>query len=175
MVRVGSSEWEVGGTRGGWTSWVSTLLSEEEPTVHSMMPPQPKKSRKTFPKWSPGNASRRFHGDKTYPAKPLLRAAETNLSHHTSSSSSTKERCGTASSSLAGPPHPASAFTPPSTFLTVAMPGMSQREEDRAGPAARGNSGCKVGCWHLALIPNGRVGWAPSRPLLCSRAGCIFF
>ncbi|XP_064023548.1 uncharacterized protein LOC135188186 isoform X2 [Pogoniulus pusillus] len=109
----------------------------KEPTVHSMMPPQPKKSRKTFPKWSPGNASRRFHGDKAYPAKPLLRAAETNLSHDTSSSSSIKERCGTASSSLAGPPHPASAFTPPSTFLAVAMPGMSQGEEDRAGPAAR--------------------------------------
>ncbi|XP_009946840.1 PREDICTED: uncharacterized protein LOC104344382 [Leptosomus discolor] len=117
-------------------------ISEEEPAVHSMMPPQPKKSRKTFPKWTPGNASRKCHGDRTYPAKPLLRAAEASLPHDAGSSSILKERraLGNAAGSprsLAGLPHPASAFTPPSTFVTMAMPGTSQGEEDRAGPATR--------------------------------------
>ncbi|XP_062498125.1 uncharacterized protein LOC134175813 isoform X1 [Pezoporus occidentalis] len=114
-----------------------------EPPVHSMMPPQPKKSRKTFPKWTPGNAPRKYHSDRTYPAKPLLRAAEASLPHDAGSSSITKERralgngAAARSRSLAGPPHPASAFTPPSTFVTVAMPGTSQGEEDGAGPATR--------------------------------------
>ncbi|XP_068006444.1 uncharacterized protein [Melanerpes formicivorus] len=115
---------------------------KEEPAACSMMPPQPKKSRKTFPRWSPGNASRRHHSDKACPAEPLLRAAETDLGLGTSSSSSTKERAALGSaagspSSWAGPSHPASAFTPPATFVTVAMPGTSRGEEDRAAPATR--------------------------------------
>ncbi|XP_061217486.1 uncharacterized protein LOC133216631 isoform X5 [Neopsephotus bourkii] len=114
-----------------------------EPAVHSMMPPQPKKSRKTFPKWTPGNAPRKYHSDRTYPAKPLLRAAEASLPHDAGSSSIIKERralgngAAGRSCSLAGSPHPASAFTPPSTFVTVAMPGTSQGEEDGAGPATK--------------------------------------
>ncbi|XP_064530060.1 uncharacterized protein LOC135423580 isoform X2 [Pseudopipra pipra] len=115
-----------------------------EPAVHSMMPSPPKKSRKTFPKWAPGNASRKYHGDRAYPAKPLLRAGEDSLPHDAGSSSILKERrvLGAAAGSpcsLAGPPHPASAFTPPSTFITMAMPGpgTSQGEEERAGPATR--------------------------------------
>lgn len=135
------------------------------------MPPQPKKSRKTFPKWTPGNASRKYPSDRTYPAKPLPRVAEASLPHDAGSSSIMKERraLGNAAGSprsLAGPPHPASAFTPPSTFATVAVPGTSQGEEDRAGPATRGNHGCKLGRWLLALscclILNGRLGWGPS-------------
>ncbi|XP_030359034.1 uncharacterized protein LOC115615248 [Strigops habroptila] len=115
---------------------------KEEPAVHSMMPPQPKKSRKTFPKWTPGNTSRKHHSDRTYPAKPLLRAAEASLPRDAGSSSIIKERralgnAAARSRSLAGPPHPASAFTPPSTFVTVAMPGTSQGEEEGVGPAAR--------------------------------------
>ncbi|KAF1563757.1 UNVERIFIED_CONTAM: hypothetical protein FQV15_0003230, partial [Eudyptes pachyrhynchus] len=107
-----------------------------------MMPPQPKKSRKTFPKWTPGNASRKYPSDRTYPAKPLPRVAEASLPHDAGSSSIIKERraLGNAAGSprsLAGPPHPASAFTPPSTFVTMAVPGTSQGEEDRAGPATR--------------------------------------
>ncbi|XP_032560822.1 uncharacterized protein LOC116795306 [Chiroxiphia lanceolata] len=115
-----------------------------EPAVHSMMPSPPKKSRKTFPKWTPGNTSRKYHGDRAYPAKPLLRVGEDSLPHDAGTSTILKERraLGTAAGSpcsLAGPPHPASAFTPPSTFITVAMPGpgTSQDEEDRAGPATR--------------------------------------
>lgn len=120
------------------------------------MPPQPKKSRKTFPKWTPGNAPRKHHSDRTYPAKPLLRAAEASLPHDAGSSSIIKERralgnAAARSHSLAGPPHPASAFTPPSTFVAMTMPGTSQGEEDGAGPATRGNPGCKLGCWLLAL------------------------
>ncbi|XP_027553333.1 uncharacterized protein LOC113974424 [Neopelma chrysocephalum] len=115
-----------------------------EPAVHSMMPSPPKKSRKTFPKWTPGNASRKYHGDRAHPAKQLLRAGEDSLPHDAGSSSILKERrvLGTAAGSpcsLAGPPHPASAFTPPSTFITMAMSGpeTSQGEEERAGPATR--------------------------------------
>lgn len=134
------------------------------------MPPQPKKSRKTFPKWTPGNASRKYHGDRTYPAKPLLRAAEASLPHDVGSSSIIKERraLGNAAGtprSLAGSPHPASAFTPPSTFVTMAIPGTSQGEEDGAGPATRGNPGCKLGHRLLGLfylVLNGRLGWGPA-------------
>ncbi|XP_033922467.1 uncharacterized protein [Melopsittacus undulatus] len=115
---------------------------KEEPAIHSMMPPQPKKSRKTFPKWTPGNAPRKYHSDRTYPAKPLLRMSETSLPHDADSSSILKERraLGNAASrshSMAGSHHPASAFAPPSTFVSMAMPGTSQGEEDGAGPAAR--------------------------------------
>ncbi|XP_050170096.1 uncharacterized protein LOC126639391 isoform X2 [Myiozetetes cayanensis] len=115
-----------------------------EPAVHSMVPSPPKKSRKTFPKWTPGNASRKFHSDRACPAKQLLRTGEDRLPHDVGSSSIIKERrvLGNAAGSpcaLAGPPHPASAFTPPSTFITMAMPGpgTSQGEEERAGPATR--------------------------------------
>ncbi|XP_071615807.1 uncharacterized protein [Heliangelus exortis] len=113
---------------------------KEDPAV--LMPPQPKKSRKTFPKWTPANASRKYQGERTYPARALLRAAEDALPRDTAGSSSSKERHGLEnvaenSSSLAGPPHPASAFTPPSTFVTVAMPGTSQGEEDKAAPTTR--------------------------------------
>ncbi|KAJ7409216.1 hypothetical protein BTVI_57354 [Pitangus sulphuratus] len=115
-----------------------------EPAVHNMVPSPPKKSRKTFPKWTPGNASRKYHGDRACPAKQLLRTGEDRLSHDVGSSSIVKERCvlGNAAGSpctLAGPPHPASAFTPPSNFITMAMPrpGTSQGEEERAGPAIR--------------------------------------
>lgn len=126
------------------------MLSEEEPAIHSMMPPQPKKSRKTFPKWTSGNASRKYHGDRTYAAKPLLRAAEASLPHDTGTSSIAKERCALGnvaggSRALVGPPHPASTYTPPPTFVTMAVPGTSQGEEDRAGPATRGNGSCKLG------------------------------
>ncbi|XP_040464994.1 uncharacterized protein LOC121094906 [Falco naumanni] len=115
---------------------------KEEPAVHSMMPPQPKKSRKTFPKWTLGNGSRKYHGDRTYPAKPLLRVAEASLPHDAGNSSIIKERSAPGNvagspRSLAGSPHPASAFTPPSTYVTMAMAGTSQGEEDRAGPATR--------------------------------------
>ncbi|XP_053937487.1 uncharacterized protein LOC128853817 isoform X2 [Cuculus canorus] len=114
----------------------------KEPAVQSMMPPQPKKSRKTFPKWTSGNVSRKYHSERTYPAKPLLRAAEANPSHDTGSSSIIKERCALDNAagsprSLAGPPHPANAFTTPSPFVTMAMPGTSRSEKDRAGPATR--------------------------------------
>ncbi|PKK25142.1 hypothetical protein A306_00000196 [Columba livia] len=78
---------------------------KEEPAVHSMMPPQPKKSRKTFPKWTSGNASRKYHGDRTYVSKPLLRAAEASLPHDAGSSSIAKERC--ALGNVAGGPPPA--------------------------------------------------------------------
>ncbi|XP_064247639.1 uncharacterized protein LOC135282066 isoform X3 [Passer domesticus] len=117
---------------------------KEEPAVHSMMPSPPKKSRKTFPKCTPGNASKKYTSDRTYPAKPLLRVAEASLPHDASSSSILKDRrvLGSVAGSprsLAAAPHPASAFTPPSTFITMAVPGpgTSQSEEDRAGPAAR--------------------------------------
>ncbi|XP_057221879.1 uncharacterized protein LOC130573460 [Malurus melanocephalus] len=117
---------------------------KEEPAVHSMMPSPPKKSRKTFPKWTHGNASRKYPSDRSYPAKPLLRVAEASLPHDASNSSILKDRHvlgGSAGSprSLAAPPHPASAFTAPSAFITMAMPGpgTSQGEEDRAAPAAR--------------------------------------
>ncbi|XP_035199911.1 uncharacterized protein LOC118176787 isoform X2 [Oxyura jamaicensis] len=103
---------------------------KDEPANHSVMPPQPKKSRKTFPKWTPGNAPRKY-GDRSYPSKPLLRAAEAGLPGDVGSSSIIKER------RALGPPHPASAFTPPATFVTLAMPGTSQGEEDRAGTATR--------------------------------------
>ncbi|KAM6053716.1 uncharacterized protein VSU04_011170 [Chlamydotis macqueenii] len=111
---------------------------KEEPAIHSMMPPQPKKSRKTFPKWTLGNTSRKYHGDRTYPAKPL----QATLPHDAGSSSIIKERRtpGNAAGGphlLAGAPHPTSAFTPPSTFVTMAVSGTSQGEEDRAGPATR--------------------------------------
>lgn len=144
------------------TSCVSAFLSEEEPAVHSMMPSPPKKSRKTFPKWTPGNASRKHPSDRTYPAKPLLRVAEASLPHDAGSSSILKDRrvLGSVAGSphsLAAPPHPASAFTPPATFITMAMPGpgASQSEEDRAGPAARGN----LGFWLCCLVLRDRVGW----------------
>ncbi|XP_072775891.1 uncharacterized protein [Taeniopygia guttata] len=107
------------------------------------MPSPPKKSRKTFPKWTSGNASRKYPSDRNYPAKPLLRVAEASLPRDASSSSIKDRRVlGSVAGSpcsLAAPPHPASAFTPPSTFITMAMPGpgTSQSEEDRAGPAAR--------------------------------------
>ncbi|XP_072776292.1 uncharacterized protein [Taeniopygia guttata] len=116
---------------------------KEEPAVHSMMPSPPKKSRKTFPKWTSGNASRKYPSDRNSPAKPLLRVAEASLPCDASSSSIKDRRVlGSVAGSpcsLAAPPHPASAFTPPSTFITMAMPGpgTSQSEEDRAGPAAR--------------------------------------
>ncbi|XP_005057362.1 PREDICTED: uncharacterized protein LOC101813850 [Ficedula albicollis] len=110
---------------------------KEEPAVQSMMPSPPKKSRKTFPKCTPGNASRKYPSDRTYPAKPLLRVAEASLPHGASSCSILKDR--RVLGSVAGSPHPASAFTPPPSFITMAMPGpaASQSEEDRAGPAAR--------------------------------------
>ncbi|XP_072777081.1 uncharacterized protein [Taeniopygia guttata] len=107
------------------------------------MPSPPKKSRKTFPKWTSGNASRKYPSDRNSPAKPLLRVAEASLPRDASSSSIKDRRVlGSVAGSpcsLAAPPHPASAFTPPSTFITMAMPGpgTSQSEEDRAGPAAR--------------------------------------
>ncbi|XP_047930667.1 uncharacterized protein [Anser cygnoides] len=103
---------------------------KDEPANHSMMPPQAKKSRKTFPKWTPGNAPRKY-GDRSYPGKPLLRAAGAGLPGDVGSSSIIKER------RALGPPHPASAFTPPAPFVTLAVPGMSQGEEDRAGTATR--------------------------------------
>ncbi|XP_056363394.1 uncharacterized protein LOC130261325 [Oenanthe melanoleuca] len=110
---------------------------KEEPAVQSMMPSPPKKSRKTFPKWSPGNASRKYPSDRTCPAKPLLRVAEASLPHDASSCSILKDR--RVLGSVAGSSHPASTFTPPPSFITMAMPGpaASQSEEDRAGPAAR--------------------------------------
>lgn len=142
-------------------SWVSNLLSEEEPAVHSMMPPQPKKSRKTFPKWTSGNASRKYHGDRTYVSKPLLRAAEANLPHDAGSSSIAKERCALGNvaggpCALLGPPHPASTYTPPPAFVTMAVPGTSQGEEDRAGPPTRGNRGSKLGHFRAfrSLLPH---------------------
>ncbi|XP_025948684.2 uncharacterized protein KIAA2012 homolog [Dromaius novaehollandiae] len=115
---------------------------KEEPAIHSMMPPPPKKSRKTFPKWTPGNTSRKYHGDRTYPAKPLLRAAEAGSPHDVGSSSVIKERraLGSATGSpctLVAPHHPASAFNPPPSFVTLAVPGTSQSEEDRPGTAPR--------------------------------------
>lgn len=141
-----------------------------------MMSSPPKKSRKTFPKWTPGNAPRKYPSDKTYPAKPLLRVAEASLPHDAGSSSILKDRhvLGSVAGSprsLAAPPHPASAFTPPSTFITMAMPGpgTSQSEEDMAGPAARGN----LGFWLCCLVLSDRVGWgcrAARKPLLCSGA-----
>ncbi|XP_040431887.1 uncharacterized protein LOC121079088 isoform X3 [Cygnus olor] len=103
---------------------------KDEPANHSMMPPQAKKSRKTFPKWTPGNAPRKY-GDRSYPGKSLLRAAGAGLPGDVGSSSIIKER------RALGPPHPASAFTPPAPFVTLAMPGISQGEEDRAGTATR--------------------------------------
>ncbi|XP_066834395.1 uncharacterized protein [Anser cygnoides] len=106
------------------------LETLNEPANHSMMPPQAKKSRKTFPKWTPGNAPRKY-GDRSYPGKPLLRAAGAGLPGDVGSSSIIKER------RALGPPHPASAFTPPAPFVTLAVPGMSQGEEDRAGTATR--------------------------------------
>ncbi|XP_069728028.1 uncharacterized protein [Phaenicophaeus curvirostris] len=107
-----------------------------------MMPPQPKKSRKTLPKWTSGNASRKYSSDRTYPAKPLLRVAEANPPRDAGSSSIIKERCVLDNAlgsprSLAGTPHPANAFAPPSTFVTMAMPGTSRGEKDRTGPATR--------------------------------------
>lgn len=144
------------------TSSVSPFLSEEEPAVQSMMPSPPKKSRKTFPKWSPGNASRKYPSDRTYPARPLLRVAEASLPHDASSCSMLKDRrvLGSVAGSprsLAAPPQPASAFTPPPTFITMAMtgPAASQSEEDRAAPAARGN----LGFWLCHLVLSDRVGW----------------
>uniref|UniRef100_A0A8C5TB71 Uncharacterized protein n=1 Tax=Malurus cyaneus samueli TaxID=2593467 RepID=A0A8C5TB71_9PASS len=117
---------------------------------------------KTFPKWTHGNASRKYPSDRTYPAKPLLRVAEASLPHDAGSSSILKDRHvlgGSAGSprSLAAPPHPASAFTAPSAFITMAMPGpgTSQGEEDRAAPAARGNLGFCLCC----LVLSSRVGW----------------
>ncbi|XP_068768301.1 uncharacterized protein [Struthio camelus] len=115
---------------------------KEEPAIHSMMPPQSKKSRKTFPKWTPGNASRKYHGDRTCPAKPLLRAAEAGLPRDAGSSSVIKERCALGSAtgspcSLAVPHHAASAFNAPPTFVALAVPGTSQSEEDRPGTATR--------------------------------------
>ncbi|XP_040431886.1 uncharacterized protein LOC121079088 isoform X2 [Cygnus olor] len=106
------------------------LETLNEPANHSMMPPQAKKSRKTFPKWTPGNAPRKY-GDRSYPGKSLLRAAGAGLPGDVGSSSIIKER------RALGPPHPASAFTPPAPFVTLAMPGISQGEEDRAGTATR--------------------------------------
>lgn len=141
-----------------------------------MMPSPPKKSRKTFPKWTPGNASRKPPSDRTCPAKPVLRVAEASLPHDASSSSILKDRHGLGSMagsprSLAAPPHPASAFTPPSTFITMAMPGpgTSQSEEDRAGPAARGN----LGFWLCCLVLSHRVGWGLAEQLenLCFALG----
>lgn len=98
-----------------------------------MMPPQPKKSRKTFPKWTPVNACRKYHTDRTYSGKPLLQAAEPILPCGAGSPSITKERC------TLGPPHPTSTFTPTATFVSLAVPGTSQGEEDRAGTTTKGN------------------------------------
>ncbi|XP_052539700.1 uncharacterized protein LOC128080928 [Tympanuchus pallidicinctus] len=104
---------------------------KDEPAVHSVMPPQPKKSRKTFPKWTPVNACRKYHSDRTYSGKPLLQAAEPSLPCSAGSPSITKERC------TLGPPHPTSTFTPPAAFVSLAVPGTSQGEEDRADTATK--------------------------------------
>ncbi|XP_040544060.1 uncharacterized protein LOC419250 isoform X1 [Gallus gallus] len=104
---------------------------KDKPAVHSMMPPQPKKSRKTFPKWTPVNACRKYHTDRTYSGKPLLQAAEPILPCGAGSPSITKERC------TLGPPHPTSTFTPTATFVSLAVPGTSQGEEDRAGTTTK--------------------------------------
>lgn len=143
------------------------------------MPSPPKKSRKTFPKWTSGNASRKYPSDRNYPAKPLLTVAEASLPRDASSSSIKDRRVlGSVAGSpcsLAAPPHPASAFTPPSTFITMAMPGpgTSQSEEDRAGPAARGN----LGFWLCCLVLSDRVGWglAEQSENLCFAPGLYGF
>lgn len=144
------------------------------------MPSPPKKSRKTFPKWTSGNAPRKYPSDRTYPAEPLLRVAEASLPHDAGSSSILKDRrvLGSAagsSHSLAAPPHPASAFAPPSTFIPMAVPGpgTSQSEEDRAGPAARGN----LGFWPFCLVLSDRVGWglAEQPENLCFALGLCGF
>ncbi|XP_072206493.1 uncharacterized protein [Excalfactoria chinensis] len=111
--------------------WKTDNSWRNEPAVQSMMPPQPKKSRKTFPKWTPVNACRKYHTDRTYSGKPLLQTAEPSLPCSAGSPSITKERCSL------GPPHPTSTFTPPTTFVSLAVPGTSQSEEDRTGTSTK--------------------------------------
>ncbi|XP_014433766.2 uncharacterized protein LOC102446306 [Pelodiscus sinensis] len=115
---------------------------KEEPAMHSGLQPQPKKSRKTFPKWMPGSSPRKYNDDRSFSAKPLGEDEDVGLPRDAAVSSLLKERrilsSMTRSPCTMSAPHPSSAaFKTPSPFLTLAVPLTSQNEEARPGTAGR--------------------------------------
>ncbi|XP_048676296.2 uncharacterized protein LOC125622350 isoform X4 [Caretta caretta] len=114
----------------------------EEPAVHSGLPSQTKKSRKTFPKWMPGSSFRKYNDDRSVYVKPLVRDEDAGLENDAAVSSVLKERRILTSTTrshctMSAPYHSSTAFKSPSPFLTLAVPGTSQNEEARPGTATR--------------------------------------
>ncbi|XP_037733051.1 uncharacterized protein LOC102937003 isoform X1 [Chelonia mydas] len=115
---------------------------KEEPAVHSGLPSQTKKSRKTFPKWMPGSSFRKYNDDRSVYVKPLVRDEDAGLQNDAAVSSVLKERRILTSTTrshctMSAPYHSSTAFKSPSPFLTLAVPGTSQNEEARPGTATR--------------------------------------
>ncbi|TFK05193.1 proepiregulin [Platysternon megacephalum] len=115
---------------------------KEEPAVHSGLPSQPKKSRKTFPKWMPGSSSHKYNDDRSFYVKPLVKDEDAGLKHDAAVSSVLKERRILTSTTrshctMSAPYHSSTAFKSPSPFLSLAVPGTSQNEEARPGTATR--------------------------------------
>ncbi|XP_074825668.1 uncharacterized protein LOC141997266 isoform X5 [Natator depressus] len=115
---------------------------KEEPAVHSGLPSQTKKSRKTFPKWMPGSSFRKYNDDRSIYVKPLVRDEDAGLQNDAAVSSVLKERRILTSTTrshctMSAPYHSSTAFKSPSPFLTLAVPGTSQNEEARPGTATR--------------------------------------
>ncbi|XP_048676297.2 uncharacterized protein LOC125622350 isoform X6 [Caretta caretta] len=115
---------------------------KEEPAVHSGLPSQTKKSRKTFPKWMPGSSFRKYNDDRSVYVKPLVRDEDAGLENDAAVSSVLKERRILTSTTrshctMSAPYHSSTAFKSPSPFLTLAVPGTSQNEEARPGTATR--------------------------------------
>ncbi|XP_019365635.1 PREDICTED: uncharacterized protein LOC109292582 [Gavialis gangeticus] len=115
---------------------------KEEPAMHHVLSPSLKKSRKTFPKWTPGSPLRKYAGNRAFHTKPSLGADDAGVRHEEAASSLMKERSSLGSNpgphcAVSVPRHGSSAFSPASPFVSLAEPGTSQNEEARPTTATR--------------------------------------
>ncbi|XP_053100321.1 nociceptin receptor isoform X3 [Hemicordylus capensis] len=112
---------------------------EKQPRVQNMGPPQPKRSRKSFPRWNPGNGVRKYHNDRAF--KSTVEDMEAGVQPSPATASGLR---GGRTLSIMMRPHSSELMTHSSSpvhasppYLTISTSGGSPRATTQSSPASR--------------------------------------
>ncbi|XP_053250488.1 uncharacterized protein LOC128416584 isoform X1 [Podarcis raffonei] len=115
-------------------------MLDDQSAVQNLGPPQPKRSRKSFPKWNPGNGLKKCPRDKD--VETTVEDEEADLQQHPATSSGLREvrTLGVmmrSHSSEPTVPHSSTPFHVSPPFLTISSAGAFPRGATRPSPATR--------------------------------------
>nr|XP_020665438.1 uncharacterized protein LOC110087849 [Pogona vitticeps] len=116
------------------------MISEEQATTQNSGAPQSKRSRKSFPKWNPGNGLRKPQNDKTF--RSIVEEAEASLQQSPATPSGRRESHPVSilvksCPSEATSPQSSCLFQATSAFQTIYAAGISQRGATRPSQGSR--------------------------------------